>query len=130
MPSFLETFDLPQMNPACQQRPTSNVAQQALYLLNSSMVRGLSSDFAKDVHARFGEKTQQITQMYLAVTGVHPDSEELEIALEQLNELEKQWKAHIETLSDEQQKEWDPAVKALETMGHTLWNSAGFLYVD
>jgi hypothetical protein len=135
MPSFLETFDLPQMNPACQQRPTSNVAQQALYLLNSTMVRNLADQFALKVanmSLSDGDKSGAITNIYLAVTGHAPDDIQLQQSLEALELLEHKWQQHIESLTEEEQQQikLSPAQKALSTFGHALWNSAGFLYVD
>jgi hypothetical protein len=135
MPSFLETFDLPQMNPACQQRPTSNVAQQALYLLNSTMVRDLADEFALHVanmSSSDGDKSSVINYVYLAVTGQAPDESELLRTIEVLESLEYKWQQHIDSLTDEEKKQvqLSPAQKALSTFGHALWNSAGFLYVD
>ena len=135
MPSFLETFDLPQMNPACQQRPTSNVAQQALFLLNSTMVRDLSDQFAlknMDTSSSDGDKSAAINNIYLAVTGQAPDETQLLQSLDALESLEHKWKQHIDSLTakDRGQMQLSPAQKALSTFGHALWNSAGFLYVD
>jgi cytochrome c553 len=135
MPSFLETFDLPQMNPACQQRPTSNVAQQALYLLNSTMVRDLADQFAlkvADMSSSDGDKSGAINNIYLAVMGQAPDDIQLQRSLEALELLEHKWQQHIDSLTEEEQQQikLNPAQKALSTFGHALWNSAGFLYVD
>jgi len=135
MPSFLETFDLPQMNPACQQRPTSNVAQQALYLLNSTMVRDLADQFAlkvADMSSSDGDKSVAINNIYLAVTGQAPDETQLQHSLEVLQALENKWQQHFNSLTKEEQQQikLSPTQKALSTFGHALWNSAGFLYVD
>ena len=135
MPSFLETFDLPQMNPACQQRPTSNVAQQALYLLNSTMVRDLADQFAlkvADMSSSDGDKSVAINNIYLAVTGQAPDETQLQHSLEVLQSLENKWQQHFNSLTKEEQQQikLSPTQKALSTFGHALWNSAGFLYVD
>ena len=135
MPSFLETFDLPQMNPACQQRPTSNVAQQALYLLNSTMVRDLADQFAlkiENMSESDGDRSSAISNVYLAVTGQAPDETQMEQSIEVLELLERQWQQQIESLTAKEQQELQltAAQKALSTFGHALWNSAGFLYVD
>ena len=135
MPSFLETFDLPQMNPACQQRPTSNVAQQALYLLNSTMVRDLADQFAlkiENMSESDGDRSAAISNVYLAVTGQAPDETQMEQSIEVLELLERQWQQQIESLTakEQQQLQLTAAQKALSTFGHALWNSAGFLYVD
>ena len=47
--TLLQNFDLPRMNPNCIQRPISNVAPQALHLLNNKLIRELSDRFAERV---------------------------------------------------------------------------------
>jgi len=135
MPSFLATFDLPQMNPACQQRPTSNVAQQALYLLNSTMVRDLADEMALKISDRIssnGDKAAMVNYIYSAVTGHVPNETQLQQSLEVLASLELKWEQHRDSLTEKEQQQMklSPAQKALSTFGHALWNSAGFLYVD
>ena len=130
MPSWLETFDLPQMNPACQTRSTSNVAQQALYLLNSEMVRELSEQFARRIMAETRELSVQVEMIYVSVYSRYPTPRELELSVEALQQLRAQWEEHKQTLPEKEQSELDTELKALTIYGHTLLNSAGFLYVD
>ena len=130
MPSWLETFDLPQMNPACQTRSTSNVAQQALYLLNSEMVRELSAEFAIRIQAETRDVPAQIEKMYLAVLSRKPDATELELSSEALQQLQQQWQVYRDSLPEAERETVDAELKALTIFGHTLLNSAGFLYVD
>ncbi len=54
IPTNLEVFDFPQMNPNCIERRDSTVAPQALYLMNNSMVRELAEQFARRVQAEAG----------------------------------------------------------------------------
>ena len=42
LPTHLENFDFPQMNPNCLERRDSTVAPQALHLLNNGMVEQLA----------------------------------------------------------------------------------------
>lgn len=130
MPSWLETFDLPQMNPACQVRSTSNVAQQALYLLNSEMVRELSEQFAVRILAETRELPAQVEKMYLTVYSRKPNAEEVALSVQALQELQKQWGLHKQGLPEKERPAFDAELKALTIYGHTLLNSAGFLYVD
>ena len=130
MPSFLETFDLPQMNPACQDRAVSTVAQQALYLLNSTMVRELAESFASEVQTQAGDRSKQIEHVFLATAARLPSAEEMEIAMTSLTELEQLWRDHATTLSETEQASFDVELRALATYCHTLLNSASFLYVD
>lgn len=130
MPSWLETFDLPQMNPACQTRATSNVAQQALYLLNSDMVRELSSQFAQRIIQETRELPVQVEKMYLSVYSRKPLPEEAALSVEALEALKSQWAAYRNSLPENEREKIDVDLKALTIFGHTLFNSAGFLYVD
>ena len=130
MPSFLETFDLPQMNPACQDRAVSTVAQQALYLLNSSMVRELAESFAIQVRKHVEDRDGQIDRVFLATAARLPSVDEKEVANQSLTELEQLWRDHATTLSESEQAKFDAELKALATYCHTLLNSASFLYVD
>src|SRR5262249_368150 len=49
LPTHLENFDYPQMNPNCLERRDSTVAPQALHLLNNGMVQHLAEQFAQRV---------------------------------------------------------------------------------
>ena len=42
LPTHLESFDFPQMNPNCLERRDSTVAPQALHLMNNGMVQQLA----------------------------------------------------------------------------------------
>lgn len=127
MPTFLETFDLPQMNPACQARANSNVAQQALYLLNNTMVRSLAESFARQVSEQTSDPSKRIEQIYLAALGRSANDEELERGQATLLDLEKAWR---EELKSTQQPLDEAGQKALVTYCHTIFNTAEFLYVD
>lgn len=130
MPSWLETFDLPQMNPACQTRSTSNVAQQALYLLNSEMVRKLSEQFAMRIMSETRELPVQVEMIYRSVYSRRPTTQEIELSVDALQQLRTQWEEHKQSLPEKEQVEFDVELKALTIYAHTLLNSAGFLYVD
>src|SRR5262249_2997794 len=54
LPTHLETFDGPPMNPNCLERRESTVAPQALYLMNNAMIQRLAEDFAGRVSREAG----------------------------------------------------------------------------
>ena len=126
MPTVLETFDLPQMNPACQQRPTSTVAQQALFLMNNTAVRALSQDFARRILGQTADPVAQVERAYLTALGHGPTAEEREVAVQTLLKLEAEFAA----LSNAAEQPQDSAEQALAVLCHTLMNSAAFLFVD
>ena len=126
LPTVLETFDLPQMNPACQQRPTSTVAQQALFLMNNTAVRALSQDFARRILGQTADPVAQVERAYLTALGHGPTAEEREVAVQTLLNLEAEFAA----LSNAAEQPQDSAEQALAVLCHTLMNSAAFLFVD
>ena len=126
MPTVLETFDLPQMNPACQQRPTSTVAQQALFLLNNEAVRALSRDFARRILQHTADPVAQVDRAYLTALGHRPSGEERELAVQALLNLEIEFAA----LPGAAENSQDSAERALAVLCHTLMNSAAFLFID
>ena len=124
---MLETFDLPQMNPACQERPTSTVAQQSLYLMNNAAIRSLADDLATRVLQAKTNVAEQIQYAYLVTLGRRPSAQEHKAGLTALVELEKGWVKHLQ----EQGKKTDEAARnAMVVYCHTLMNSAEFIFVD
>ena len=129
IPTLLESFDLPQMNPNCVERRDSNVAPQALYLMNNGLIRKLSADFAERVLREAGaEPARQIELVYLIALGRSPEGDERNAALDGLAQLTEQWAqqpaggaAADQSLAQRM---------ALGTFCHTLMNSAEFIYID
>lgn len=123
LPTHLDAFDYPQMNPNCVERVDSTVATQALYLMNNGMIDDLAASFAARVIAEAGmDQAEQIDRVYLRAFGRHPTSQEFTSGLSALARLANQWAA---------QEERDAAAhKALATYCHAVLNSASFLYVD
>jgi Protein of unknown function (DUF1553)/Protein of unknown function (DUF1549) len=121
-PSFLETFDFPQMTPNCVERVESTVASQALHLLNDTMVRRLAASLARRVWAEAGsDPARQIERAYLITLSRPPTPEEATLSREKLRQLTAAWS---------RDKTSDAAQQALETFCHALVNSGAFLYID
>ncbi len=127
MPTMLETFDLPQMNPACQDRPNSTVAQQALYLMNNDTIRQLSDSFAKRVMVEATDMEEQIQWIYQTALSRPATPQELKIGHSTLTQLEQKWSDHLKS---QNKSTLDAQQMALKTYCHTLMNSAAFLYID
>ncbi len=127
MPSVLETFDFPQMNPACHVRPTSTVAQQSLYLMNNAAIRQLSEHFADRVARQTADPVGQVEQVYLTALSRRPTEEEKEIGARAILELTEKWQ---KSQADDAAAADDPPKKALAVFCHTVMNSAAFLYID
>jgi mono/diheme cytochrome c family protein len=123
IPTLLEAFDLPLMNPNCLERPASIVAPQALHLLNDTAVRELAGRFAQRVLAQAGdEPMRQIERVYLAGFGRRPNDDETQSGLESLERLSAEWRRHCNSPEARQ--------RALASFCHAIMNSAEFVYVD
>jgi hypothetical protein len=129
MPTHLENFDYPQMNPNCIERRDSTVATQALYLMNDGMVHQLAEQFARRVRHEVGNNpAKQIERVYLIALSRFPSSEEKRIGLEGLAKLTDHWTKQMGVSG---KPEHDAVgIKALTAFCHVIMNSAGFLYVD
>lgn len=127
MPTLLETFDLPQMNPACHIRPKSIVAQQALYLMNNASIRQLSKLFAKRAEEEATGMEEQIQWIYQTALSRSATIRELELGRSTLTRLQETWRTHLKT---ENLSILNAPHLALKTYCHTLMNSAAFLYID
>ncbi len=118
-PTLFESFDFPQLNPACLERSRSNVATQALGLLNDGMVRKLADAFATRVEKEAGDDAaHRIEQAYWIALSRPPSPEEKKAGLESLAELRR--------LAGGEQADH----KALVKYCHMIMNSAAFLYID
>ena len=126
LPTLLENFDSPQMGPNCVERGESNVAPQALHLLNNAAIQNLAKHFAQRVIRLTGEDSQNwIIQAHALAFGTASSNDELELARQGFAELVEQWRQELPAESDRQIR-----VRALESYCHALINSAAFLYVD
>jgi cytochrome c553 len=90
--TLLDSFDFPQMTPNCLERGKSNVATQALHLMNDSMIRKQADAFADRVANEAGtDPARQIDRVYLTALSRPPTAEEKKIGLDVMGRLEKNW---------------------------------------
>jgi hypothetical protein len=124
LPTHLEAFDFPQMNPNCLDRRDSTVAPQALYLMNNGMVDLLAEGFAARVRAEAGaDPAAQVERASWIARGRAPSSAELEVGVTALNEFAAEWAKS--KLAPEA-----AGPMALASYCRAVMNSAGLLYVD
>jgi hypothetical protein len=118
---MLENFDFPQLSPACLERSQSNVAPQALHLLNNAMVHELAEGFARQLEKETSAR-RQIEQAYWTALSRPPSEDEKRVAMENLVKLQQAAAKEPQSAGAEH--------KALTAFCHTLLNSAAFLYID
>lgn len=129
LPTHLESFDYPQMNPNCIERRDSVVSPQALYLMNNGMIFELAESFAARIRKEVGtDPDMQVRHTSLIAFGRLPDDDEQQLACKALTQLEAKWALHLTSAGTT-----DPEVarqKALTAYCHAIMNSAEFLYID
>lgn len=133
LPTHLENFDFPQMNPNCVERRDSTVAPQALHLMNNGMVQELSEHFAKRVHADVGaDPSKRIERVYLIALSRPANIEEQQIGLDALEKLTDHWEKQMAATgkSDRENVHDEASLKALTSYCHAIMNSASLLFVD
>jgi Protein of unknown function (DUF1553) len=122
LPTHLEAFDFPQMNPNCVERRDSTVAPQALYMMNNGMIDRLAEQFAVRVGREVGtDSAAQVERVSWIALGRAPTKEEKEVGVSALRTLTDEWA---------KQKVADAGRNALASYCRAVVNSAGFLYVD
>ena len=127
MPTILETFDKPAMNPNCVERSQSTIVTQPLHLLNNEMIHHLAADFARRVvDEASGDRAGQIERAWRLALSRPPTRVEIDASQEAIDVLTAEWE---ESLAEEGSAD-SPEDRAFADFCHTLINSAEFLYLD
>lgn len=128
MPTILETFDLPQMNPNCTSRIDSTVVSQPLHLFNNRMVYERAGEIAGRVVEAAGTSRQRQVELAFRFALSRPASEtELQAGLEALEDFARH---RLESASSKNKPTTDTDRQAVADLCHALLNSAAFLYID
>jgi hypothetical protein len=127
MPTILETFDQPAMNPNCVERTNSTIVTQPLLLLNNARIRELAGAFANRIQVESSvDKAGQIEHAWMLALNRSPSNEEIAAGIDGLKTLTEVWSENLAREGATESAE----MKALEDFCHTLINSAEFLYLD
>jgi len=126
--SLMDAFDQPPMTPNCTERRQSNVATQALHMMNGSMTWELSKYMAgRVVDESGGDRERQVENVYLRAYSRFPTAAETTTALAAMEQFRKDWLSKLEgdaprtTTAD-----W----MAAANLAHALFNSAEFSFID
>ena len=129
--SLLEAFDFPQMAPNCTMRSVSNVATQALQLMNSDRSWDLSRYLAGRVIDSAGaDRKLQVGTLFQRVLTRPPTESEMQDALAAIETFEKHWLQKVKADRRETPSASTAAWLAVANLGHTLLNSAEFAFID
>ena len=129
--TLLEVFDAPKPAPNCTERRESNVAPQALQMMNGE---------AALEHARFlagrlidenpDDRASQIAGAYERILSRLPTGAEADLAIADLESLDRHWLAHLDETKHAGPRREAARWMALGSFAHALLNSAEFLYID
>ena len=129
--TLLEVFDAPKPAPNCTERRESNVAPQALQMMNSAAVLDHARYLAgRLIDERPDEPGTQVARAYERILSRPPTEAEEELAQRDLSALEGHWLAHLEGERYEGPRQPAARWMALGSLTHALLNSADFLYID
>jgi hypothetical protein len=127
----MDAFDQPAMTPNCTERRMSNVATQALHMMNGSMTWELSRYMAGRVlDEADGSLERAIDLIYLRVFTRPPTDEEREIGLRAIEEFRKGWPARLEADADAAPRAATAKWLGVANYSHALLNSAEFSFID
>jgi hypothetical protein len=129
--SLLDAFDEPIMTPNCTERRRSNVATQALHMMNGSMTWDLARYMAgRVIDESDGSRAKQIELIYLRAYSRPPTAEEVKIGVEAIGEFQKQWPARLATDNDAAPRAESANWLAIANYCHAILNSAEFSFID
>ena len=129
--SLLDAFDQPAMTPNCTERRRSNVATQALHMMNGSMTWELARYMAgRVIDEAESDRAKQVELIYLRTYGRPPDKEEVRLGTQAIEDFRKQWPARLATDSGDAPRAASANWLAVANYCHAILNTAEFSFVD
>jgi len=129
--SLLDAFDQPAMTPNCTERRQSNVATQALHMMNSAMTWELSRYLAgRAIDQAPGDVGKQIEILYLRTFTRRPTLEEITLGRQSLEAFRKQWSEKLDKENGAEPRSSSGTWLATANYVHALLNSAEFSFID
>jgi hypothetical protein len=119
VPAILSSFDFGDATTASEGRPRTNVAPQALFIMNSRFVVERSGEFAERLLEGVAKSDRErVVQAYLLTLTRQPDASEVDSALTYIAEMEKR------------QQGPDAHLAAWQSFCHVLISTNEFLYLN
>ena len=132
--TLLSTFDRPAMSPNCIERTEATVAPQALHLMNNQVVQSLAVALAERIQRNpDGIVSNAMDQAFSLTMGRHATERERAVLQRMDAKLTESWSVQLQTQQPklpEQKRIQLAQQKSLETICHTLFNSASLLFID
>ena len=119
------------MTPNCTERRQSNVATQALHLMNGSMSWELARYMAgRVVDAADGDRSKLVENVYLRAYGRRPVDHETRTGLAAIDEFRQQWPQRLADDHSDAPRESSALWLAVANYCHAILNSAEFSFID
>lgn len=129
--SLLDAFDEPIMTPNCTERRRSNVATQALHMMNGSMTWDLARYMAgRVIDESDGVRAKQVELIYWRAYSRRPTAEEVKIGVEAIEAFQKQWPERLAKDHDAAPRAESANWLAVANYCHAILNSAEFSFID
>jgi mono/diheme cytochrome c family protein len=129
--SLMDSFDQPPMTPNCTERRQSNVATQALHMMNGSMTWDLAQFMAGRVMDESdGDRSKMIENVYLRAYGRYPSAQETRNGIAAIEEFRREWPKKLESNNGAAPRGLTAQWMAVANYCHAILNSAEFSFID
>lgn len=128
--SLMDSFDQPVMTPNCTERRRSNVATQALHMMNGSMSWELARYMAGRVIDTADDPAKQVEAIYLRAYTRKPSEAEIKTGVAAIEEFRKQWPERLNTDHSTAPRAATANWLAVANFCHAILNSAEFSFID
>jgi hypothetical protein len=125
LPSLLNLFDFGDATTPTESRSRTNIASQALYMMNSQFIADRAQQLARSILSEGGDR-QRVAMAYLYILGRKPNDGEVEEALSYRNALQKRLADSVKNPEDSPV----PDLKVWQSLCRVLLSSNEFIYVD
>ncbi len=129
--SLMDSFDQPPMTPNCTERRQSNVATQALHMMNGSMTWDLAQFMAgRLIDESDGDRAKIVEGVYLRAYSRYPGAKEVETGIAAIEEFRRVWPRRLETDNGAPPRAATAQWMAVANYCHAILNSAEFSFID
>ncbi len=129
--SLMDSFDQPPMTPNCTERRQSNVATQALHMMNGSMTWDLAQFMAgRVIDESDGDRAKIVEGVYLRAYTRRPSAQEMETGISAIEEFRREWPKRLNSDHGAAPRAATANWMAVANYCHAILNSAEFSFID
>ncbi len=129
--SLMDAFDQPSMTPNCTERRRSNVATQALHMMNGSMAWELAKYMAgRVIDDADGDRARQVELIYLRALSRMPSQAEVKLGMDAIASFRAAWPARLASDNGAEPRAATAGWLAVANYCHAILNSAEFSFID